>query len=81
MGRPPRPETRQYNGKFRSRIASLPWIERGYVMAEHKPCAACAAVAHEYLAQELPELPVPGCLKSKGCTCWFVALLPATTRQ
>ena len=81
MARPPRPETRQYNRNFRARVESLPWIERGFVMAERKPCAACAAMAREFPVRELPDLPVSGCLKSKGCTCWFVALLPAANQQ
>ena len=81
MARRSRPETRHYNRNFRARLATLPWIESGYVMAERKPCQACASVAHEYPVRELPELPVSGCLKSKGCTCWFVALLPASNPQ
>ena len=77
MARQPIAETRQYNRGFRAGLERLPWISNAFVMAERKPCPACAAAAREYPIGDLPDLPVPGCEKSKGCTCWFVALLPA----
>ena len=77
MARQPIAETRHYNRDFRAGLERLPWITDAFVMAERKPCPACAAAAHEYPIRDLPDLPFPGCEKGKGCTCWFVALLPA----
>jgi hypothetical protein len=75
------PSPRRYNRQFVQRLPLVPWITSAYLVAEPRPCQHCLRAAGRYDVADLPAIPVAGCLKKRGCGCWFAALPPAAEAQ
>jgi hypothetical protein len=71
---PARPSTRRYNAKFRRGVRDVPWITTVFLVAEQGACEACQLASAHYATDALPQTPVPGCTRQRGCSCWFAAV-------
>jgi hypothetical protein len=75
------PSPRRYNRQFVQRLPLVPWVTSAFLVAEPRPCQHCLRAAGRYDVADLPAIPVAGCLKKRGCGCWFAAVPPAAEAQ
>lgn len=69
---------RAFNARF-SEIRDSFHARYVAVIPEDEPCRACLALEGEYDIDSVPMLPVSGCSRPEGCTCWYLALSRRTS--